>query len=123
MWPQPAVSRYNVDSNFLDPLELDASSHLGVPGLIAVLRKSGVVVANMPGSGVLEARALLGFLPSLCRRLLGETLIMPHIAIRPKSFILSNTASSTAPPTFSKWPSMPLSVALFSAPYNDFGSA
>src|SRR5436190_1054474 len=57
-----------VDSNFLDPLELDASSHLGVPGLIDVLRKSGVVVANMPGSGVLEARALLGFLPSLSRR-------------------------------------------------------
>ena len=53
-----------VDSNFLDPLELDASSHLGVPGLIDVLRKDGVVVANMPGSGVLEARALLGFLPT-----------------------------------------------------------
>ena len=69
-----------VDSNFLDPLELDASSHLGVPGLIDVLRKNGVVVANMPGSGVLEARALLGFLPSLCRRLLGEDLMMPHIA-------------------------------------------
>jgi uncharacterized circularly permuted ATP-grasp superfamily protein/uncharacterized alpha-E superfamily protein len=69
-----------VDSNFLDPLELDASSHLGVPGLIDVLRKDGVVVANMPGSGVLEARALLGFLPSLSRRLLGENLIMPHIA-------------------------------------------
>ena len=28
-------------------------------------RKGGVAVANMPGSGVLEARALLGFLPSL----------------------------------------------------------
>src|SRR3954463_4744544 len=69
-----------VDSNFLDPLELDASSHLGVPGLIDVLRKNGVVVANMPGSGVLEARALLGFLPSLSRRFLGEDLSMPHIA-------------------------------------------
>jgi uncharacterized circularly permuted ATP-grasp superfamily protein/uncharacterized alpha-E superfamily protein len=69
-----------VDSNSLDPLELDASSHLGVPGLIDVLRKNGVVVANMPGSGVLEARALLGFLPSLSRRLLGEDLKMPHIA-------------------------------------------
>ena len=69
-----------VDSNSLDPLELDASSQLGVPGLIDVLRKNGVVVANMPGSGVMEARALLGFLPSLCRRLLGEDLKMPHIA-------------------------------------------
>ncbi|WP_213771305.1 circularly permuted type 2 ATP-grasp protein [Bradyrhizobium sp. dw_78] len=69
-----------VDSNSLDPLELDASSQLGVPGLIDVLRRNGVVVANMPGSGVLEARALLGFLPSLSRRLLGEDLKMPHIA-------------------------------------------
>jgi uncharacterized circularly permuted ATP-grasp superfamily protein/uncharacterized alpha-E superfamily protein len=69
-----------VDSNSLDPLELDASSHLGVAGLIDVLRKNGVVVANMPGSGVLESRALLGFLPALSRRLLGEELKMPHIA-------------------------------------------
>src|SRR6476620_3531429 len=69
-----------VDSNFLDPLELDASSQLGIPGLIDVLRKNGVVVANMPGSGVMEARALLGFLPSLSRRFFGENLIMPHIA-------------------------------------------
>ncbi|WP_022721726.1 circularly permuted type 2 ATP-grasp protein [Rhodopseudomonas sp. B29] len=69
-----------VDSNSLDPLELDASSQLGVAGLIDVLRKGGVVVANMPGSGVIESRALLGFLPSLARRLLGEDLKMPHIA-------------------------------------------
>ena len=69
-----------VDANFLDPLELDAASHLGVPGLIDVLRKDGVVVANMPGSGVLEARALLGFLQPLAQRLLGENLKMPHIA-------------------------------------------
>jgi uncharacterized circularly permuted ATP-grasp superfamily protein/uncharacterized alpha-E superfamily protein len=69
-----------VDSNSLDPLELDASSQLGVPGLIDVVRKNGVVVANMPGSGVMEARALLGFLPSLSRRFFGEDLKMPHIA-------------------------------------------
>jgi uncharacterized circularly permuted ATP-grasp superfamily protein/uncharacterized alpha-E superfamily protein len=69
-----------VDSNFLDPLELDAASQLGVPGLIEVLRKNGVVLANMPGSGVMEAKALLGFLPGLSRRFFGEDLKMPHIA-------------------------------------------
>jgi uncharacterized circularly permuted ATP-grasp superfamily protein/uncharacterized alpha-E superfamily protein len=69
-----------VDANLLDPLELDASSHLGVPGLIDVIRKNGVVVANMPGSGVMEARALLGFLPSLSRRFFSEELKIPHIA-------------------------------------------
>lgn len=69
-----------VDSNSLDPLELDARSTLGVPGLIDVIRKGSVAVANMPGSGVMEARTLLGFLPSLSQRLLGEDLKMPHIA-------------------------------------------
>src|ERR1700744_4946944 len=69
-----------VDSNSLDPLELDASSQLGVPGMIEALRKNGVVLANMPGSGVLEARAMLGFLPGLSRHLLGEDLKLPHIA-------------------------------------------
>ncbi|WP_316162212.1 circularly permuted type 2 ATP-grasp protein [Bradyrhizobium sp. SZCCHNRI20481] len=69
-----------LDSNSLDPLELDAASRLGVAGLMDVVRKGGVVVANMPGSGVLEARALLGFLPSLARRVLGEDLKIPHIA-------------------------------------------
>src|SRR3982075_3392072 len=69
-----------VDSNFLDPLERDASSHLGVPGLIDVLRRNGVVVANMPGSGVLETRALLGFLAPLSRRFFGEELKMPNSA-------------------------------------------
>jgi uncharacterized circularly permuted ATP-grasp superfamily protein/uncharacterized alpha-E superfamily protein len=69
-----------VDSNSLDPLELDARSTLGVPGLIDVIRKGSVAIANMPGSGVMEARTLLGFLPSLSKRLLGEDLKMPHIA-------------------------------------------
>ncbi|CAL76421.1 conserved hypothetical protein [Bradyrhizobium sp. ORS 278] len=69
-----------LDSNSLDPLELDAASRLGVAGLMDVVRKGGVVIANMPGSGVLEARALLGFLPSLSRRVLGEDLKIPHIA-------------------------------------------
>ena len=69
-----------LDSNSIDPLELDAASRLGVAGLMDVVRKGGVVVANMPGSGVLEARALLGFLPSLSRRVLGEDLKIPHIA-------------------------------------------
>src|ERR1700709_163305 len=69
-----------VDSNFLDPLELNASSQLGVPGLIDVIRKNGGVVANMPCSCVMVARALLGFLPSLSRRFFSEELKIPHIA-------------------------------------------
>ena len=34
----------------------------------------------MPGAGLVESRALLGFLPALCRRLLGEDLKLPNVA-------------------------------------------
>ncbi len=69
-----------VDADFLDPLELNSASHLGVPGMLEAIRSGGVVVLNMPGSGVLETKALLGFLPRLCRRVLGEELKMPNVA-------------------------------------------
>ncbi len=69
-----------VDSDFLDPLELNATSRLGTPGMLEAIRAGGVVVMNMPGSGVAESRALLGFLPKLCRRLLGEDLKLPNVA-------------------------------------------
>ena len=69
-----------VDADFVDPLELNSASQLGVPGLLEAIRKGGVSVLNMPGSGVLESRALLGFMPRLCRRLLGEELRMPNVA-------------------------------------------
>ncbi len=69
-----------VDADFVDPLELNSASRLGVPGLLEAIRVGGVAVLNMPGSGVLESKALLGFLPKLCRRLLGEELKMPNVA-------------------------------------------
>ncbi len=69
-----------VDADFIDPLELNAASQLGVPGLLDAIRSGGVAVLNMPGSGILESRALLGFLPKLCRRLLGEELKTPNVA-------------------------------------------
>ena len=69
-----------VDADFIDPAELNAASQLGVPGLLEAIRAGGVAVLNMPGSGVLESKALLGFMPKLCRRLLGEELKMPNVA-------------------------------------------
>jgi uncharacterized circularly permuted ATP-grasp superfamily protein/uncharacterized alpha-E superfamily protein len=69
-----------IDSDYADPLELNAHSRLGVPGLIEAVRDSGVVVANALGTGVLETPALMSFMPRLCQRLLGEALLLPNIA-------------------------------------------
>jgi len=69
-----------VDADFIDPLELNSASRLGVPGLMEAIRAGGVVVTNAPGSGLVESRALLGFLPALSQRLLGESLKLPNVA-------------------------------------------
>jgi uncharacterized circularly permuted ATP-grasp superfamily protein/uncharacterized alpha-E superfamily protein len=69
-----------VDADFVDPMELNGASRLGVPGLLEAVRAGGVVVSNMPGSGVMESNALLSFLPALSRRLLGAPLKLPNVA-------------------------------------------
>jgi uncharacterized circularly permuted ATP-grasp superfamily protein len=69
-----------LDDEFLDPLELRADSHLGVPGLLQAVRAGNVLLANAPGSGFLESTALLGFLPALSRHLIGEELLLPSLA-------------------------------------------
>lgn len=69
-----------VDDDFCDPLELRPDSALGVAGLTEAARRGAVVLANGLGSNLLESGALLGYLPALCRRLLGESLLMPSVA-------------------------------------------
>jgi len=68
-----------LDDPFLDPLELRSDSTLGVPGLLQAIRAGNVLVANAPGSEFLESPAMLGFLPALARKLLGQELLLPAL--------------------------------------------
>ncbi len=68
-----------VDDAWVDPLEMRPDSRLGVPGLVQAVRAGNVLMANALGSGFLESSALLGFLPALARRLLGEELSLPAL--------------------------------------------
>ena len=63
-----------IDSDYLDPLELNPASRLGVPGLVEALRNGSLVVGNMPGSGILESGALAAYLPGIARHFLGRDL-------------------------------------------------
>lgn len=63
-----------------DPLELDPRSLLGTPGLLDALRNQTLNTVNAVGSGVLETRALMAFLPKIARETLGHALQMPNIA-------------------------------------------
>jgi len=69
-----------LDDDYCDPLELRGASTLGIPGLLQAVRAGNVLVANALGSGLLESAALPGFLPGICKTLLGEPLQMPSVA-------------------------------------------
>ncbi len=123
-----------------DPLELDPHSKEGVPGLLEAVRAGRVVVANAMGSGLMGAPALLAFLPSMCRFLLGEDLFLPSVATwwcgqsRERDFVLKQldrltvraafTASATervSRPPASEIESMHLASALSHGPRHYVG--
>ena len=68
-----------VESNQCDPLELRVDSSVGVAGLLQAARENQLVIANSIGSGVVENEAIMSFLPSLSRQVLGEDLKIPSI--------------------------------------------
>ncbi|MBN2629974.1 MAG: circularly permuted type 2 ATP-grasp protein [Rhodobacteraceae bacterium] len=69
-----------LDASYADPLELDPASRIGTPGMVSALRQGGLTMVNCLGSGVLETRAFMAFMPALARQLLGAPLAMPNIA-------------------------------------------
>lgn len=69
-----------IDAAFSDPLELNEHSRLGVPGLVEAIRRGQLAMVNALGSGILETRALLAFMPRIAQALLDEPLKLPNIA-------------------------------------------
>ena len=69
-----------VDDIFTDPLELREDSHLGVAGLLDVVRRKNVSVINPIGSGVIENPGLIPFMPAIAKYFLNQELILPQIA-------------------------------------------
>ncbi len=69
-----------IDADFADPLELNAASRLGVAGLLQAVRDGKIVIINALGAGLVEARALLAFLPALAPVVLGAELKISNVA-------------------------------------------
>lgn len=68
-----------INTRDIDPLHFDARSRIGVSNLIAAC-ENDLVLANWPGVGVIETRAMPAFLPRIAQELLGEPLAMPNMA-------------------------------------------
>ena len=64
----------------IDPLELGGNAPQGVSGVLNAIRSGNVAYGNTPGCGLVESPVIMAFLPTLCRKLLGEELRTPSIA-------------------------------------------
>lgn len=79
--PRPvSVLWRRVDASWADPLELDERSSLGTPGMLGAVRAGNVTMVNALGTGVMETRAFLAFLPRISEVLTGAPLALPNIA-------------------------------------------
>ena len=52
-----------IDDDFIDPLVFKEDSCLGVPGLMEAYRTGRVALANAPGTGIADDKAVYAYVP------------------------------------------------------------
>jgi uncharacterized circularly permuted ATP-grasp superfamily protein len=71
--PKPVHVIYRrIDETYLDPEVFRPDSLLGVPGILRAWAKGNVTLANAPGNGVADDKAVYPFVPDIVRYYLGE---------------------------------------------------
>jgi uncharacterized circularly permuted ATP-grasp superfamily protein len=68
-----------IDDDFLDPLVFNPDSSLGMPGLMQSYRSGRLGLANAPGTGVADDKAIYAFVPEVIRYYLGEEPILSNV--------------------------------------------
>jgi uncharacterized circularly permuted ATP-grasp superfamily protein len=68
-----------IDDTFLDPLTFNKDSMLGVPGIFNCYKKGNIAIANAPGTGVADDKAVYAYVPRLIKYYLGEDAIIPNV--------------------------------------------
>ena len=68
-----------VDDLFLDPEAFNPESVLGVPGLLESWRKGKVGIANAPGAGVADDKAVYAYVPEMIKYYLDEDAILDNV--------------------------------------------
>jgi len=68
-----------IDDDFLDPHVFRPDSMLGVPGLMEVYRAGRVALANAPGTGVADDKAIYAYVPEIIRYYLKQDPIIDNV--------------------------------------------
>ncbi len=68
-----------VDDDFLDPLSFNPTSVLGVPGIMDVYRAGRITIANAPGTGIADDKAIYSFMPEIVEFYTGEKPLLQNV--------------------------------------------
>ena len=68
-----------IDDDYLDPLNFDPQSMLGVPGIFDVYRSGGITIANAPGTGIADDKALYSYMPDIVEFYTGEKPLLENV--------------------------------------------
>ena len=68
-----------VDDEYLDPLSFNPASTLGVPGIMDIYRAGGITIANAPGTGIADDKAIYSFMPEIVEFYTGERPILSNV--------------------------------------------
>lgn len=68
-----------IDDEYLDPLNFNPSSMLGVPGIFDVYRSGGITIANAPGTGIADDKALYSYMPEIVEFYTGRKAILKNV--------------------------------------------
>lgn len=68
-----------VDDDYLDPLSFNPNSVLGVAGIFDVYRSGGITIANAPGTGIADDKAIYSYMPEIVEFYTGEKPILQNV--------------------------------------------
>lgn len=68
-----------IDDTFLDPLVFNAGSMLGIPGLFNAYKKGNVAIANAPGTGIADDKAVYAYVPRIIKYYLDQDPIINNV--------------------------------------------
>ena len=68
-----------VDDDFLDPLTFRRDSALGVPGIMDVYRAGNITIANAPGTGISDDKAIYSYMPEIVEFYTGRKALLENV--------------------------------------------
>jgi uncharacterized circularly permuted ATP-grasp superfamily protein len=68
-----------LDDAYLDPMTFRSDSVLGVPGIMDVYRAGNITIANAPGTGIADDKAIYSYMPEIVEFYTGRKSILENV--------------------------------------------